>query len=137
MSYESGKVTASVTGSVNTNFPTIPAGATLVFANFDAGAGTADIYTVTAGKTLYIAGAWCCTAYLGASSAKCKIQADCLGTGSYKTLLDAYCYATASVPGFGNNSLSYNPPVTVPATKKVQSVIATSNCLGGFWGWEL
>lgn len=72
MSYESGKVTAAVTGSVTTSAPALPTGATAVrkmWGSTAAGvASGAAVHTVTAGKTLYIT-----AVYMGSTSAAANV----------------------------------------------------------------
>lgn len=141
MSYNSGLVTADVTGNIVSSPTTIPAGATLVIkAATTSGGGTADVYTVTAGKTLYILSVWVTNA-LGsyAENPQSSITADVLGDGVYAPLCGVDVIGAASVVTANANAASFPILVTVPATKKVQvtGTSAHSEVRGGFVGYEL
>lgn len=140
-SYNSGLTTAAITGTITaTNLPAeLPPGAVKVAAaDQQSGAGTKDIYTVTAGKTLYITNAWVGIA-CGTGAGTGKVQVDLNGDGAYKVIVACGAYGSASVYASGNNAISPTPPIQVPAGKKVQIVSSAGyiNCDGGFVGYEV
>jgi hypothetical protein len=135
--FSTGTVTAAISGSVALGIPTgaVMVSRTTSQQNFGA---AVDLYTVTAGKTLYILCAWsnaCCTT---ANWTSALVQADTLGTGTYYPLAGAFSVGTAttSMPVVTTSNFSF--PVPVPATKKVQFVVANAGQgLGGFVGYEI
>lgn len=141
MSYNSGLVTADVTGNIVSSPTTIPTGASLVVKSATtSGVSTTDVYTVTAGKTLYIMAAWICAAIGSfAENPQQRLTADVLGDGVYASLCGVDLIGAGGVVASDSNSVSYSILVTVPATKKVQlsSGAAHAEVAGGFIGYEL
>jgi len=134
-----GSVTASIPGSV-TFQQGIPVGATIVVRDGASNAANVDLYTVTAGKTLYILSAWVCmTTGVGASNQGVFVDADVLGDGNYRKLIGCAETGTASYPGVGNNAVSFPLAISVPATKKVRLTgnLASIQNFGGFAGYEV
>jgi hypothetical protein len=143
MQVSNGSVVANITGSVNTAVPTIPAGAVQVIVDTGlVAASPTDIYTVPAGKTLYIV-----AAHMGIESHNAaieggiaSIQVDDLGTGTYHRILSIGCGHQASGSGAGGVSITFTVPITVPATKKVQEIsndAGNMQVCAGFTGYYL
>jgi len=139
MTVGSGQVTATISGNIATGFPT---GATLIIRD---AAAVGTLYTVPAGKTLYIMSAWCSGSQnIGNNNTgQLSVQADD-GT-SLKKLVGitggqqvAGAVYSAGLGLFGSTAFSL--PIPVAATKTV--TLATSGTAlvlpqGGFVGYEV
>lgn len=134
MSYESGKVTADVTGSVSTDVPHLPTGATQIVARgTSTGAGMTTVYTVTAGKTLYI------TAFnfvygSGAGTTQCSLQAE-FSTGVFTALCEVIHMAAYTTP-FSMNlgiPMAIGPGLIV----RINNASASTNCFVTIFGYEV
>lgn len=105
----------------------IPAGSTRICAYNTVNNSTATVYTVTAGKTLYIE-SFNVAASTAASAAGCTVllEADINGTGTYVKLFYANLLATTAS---NNQVLSFGVAlptvITVPATKLVRITAGT------------
>jgi hypothetical protein len=101
-------------------------GQTLVNASLENSATGATVYTVTAGKTLYVAGI---TISTGIASGSCLVKLTVSGTTKYLVTLDK---------SVGNAGGSMTPIFTVPAS----TALVLSHNSGGsdvcvtVWGWE-
>jgi len=106
--------TVNMSGSVQVQASvTVPTGGTLVCVDLDSTGGTTDMYTVPAGKTLYITSAY---AALQTASGYTSVDADVTGTGTYVKIVSTLSVSPCS--------LSFPIAVTVPATKKVRNFVA-------------
>lgn len=135
----SGKSTASITGAVSVA-SSIPTGATQVCEYNTVNNSTATVYTVTAGKTLYITNAVVvCSTQASAAGVTTLLEADIFGTGTYKKLYYANLLATTA----SNNQvvsvpISFSPPVQVPASKLVRITAGTGATVNAtIIGYEL
>lgn len=122
----SGLTTAHITGSVSVG-ASLPAGATQVCEYNTVNNSTATVYTVTAGKTLYITNATIVVSTsASAAGVTTLLEADILGTGSYKKLYFGNLAATTS--SINQNfavSIDYAIPIQVPASKLVRITAGT------------
>lgn len=132
--------TVAVSGNVAVGFPV---GATVVTRSGTNAGAVADLYIVTAGKTLYIINAWASgTAFQVNAILTVSVQADVLGDGTYRQLCGANANNSTTLTGSTCNcSVSFPIPIPIPATKKVQSNCTTpggsSAVTVGFTGYEI
>jgi len=127
----SSSTQVTISGAVSTAIPQLPTGATMVYGGFSgniAGAATTDLYTVTAGKTLYVTSAYGNTP-LGGASAQVTLKTD-------GTVFAGF----GGTAGTGTScSLGGQPVATCAATKKIQytSSGAINSVSLGFSGYEI
>jgi hypothetical protein len=111
-----GNVSANVTGFVQSGVPT---GAVMKVATNSAAAATTTVYTVTAGKTLYITSLSLCMANTAASQYNAYVTVD-IGGGDVAVLyLDARGIATYQT-GYDCIAISPGGLLAIPATKLIK-----------------
>lgn len=125
--------TVAIVGGVQIG---LPSGATQIVRHSNANNSTADLYTVTAGKTLYITSVFA-TCYSNATTVGLTlVQFDEAGT--QRTLVTAGHGGVGTMTGMGNNAIPFIVPIQVAATKKVQVVASGAVAsYAGFAGYEL
>jgi len=122
---------ATVTNGLSTIQSNAALGTSIVRYGNQVNAGNTTIYTVTAGKTLYLCNI--VVSVTAAAGAHGTISVD-LGAG------EVYPWATvASATTPGNLQMAFNPPLAVPAGKslKIYCDTAGANAQGGISGYEV
>jgi hypothetical protein len=138
MSFYFNGAQANVTITGNSTMPTFPSGASVIIRD---GNDTADLYTVTAGKTLYIISAYATASRnsVAGGQGTAWVEADILGDAAYRVLIASACSSTATSASASAAAVSFPIPISVPATKKVRLAKASTpdviKC--GFIGYEV
>lgn len=132
---ESGNVNASLVPSASN----LPAGAVQVVAEVTrSGAGSQALYTVTAGKTLYITGvsiAYICATAGSSGMGSVDIE---VSAGTWRRICTAAAGAATSSPQGGQSAISFAYPVQVAATRGVRVTIDLgSYAIGSIVGYEV
>jgi len=134
-----GTVTANISGSVTTSAPSLPTGATQVLRDY-VGSGTAPqtIYSVSAGKTLYIQAAFVALSDGNVAGKSVAIEADVLGDGNYRKLCGTKYDAVTNGSTQCSMAITFPIPVQVPATKVIRTALHTAQgVIAGIIGYEL
>ena len=138
-SLSSGAVTAAISGSVTTSSPTYPPGAVQkAGANTAVGVQNSTVYTVTAGKVLYITS----VSLSGACSAAAQAPSISLqfddGT-SFQNLCGIKLQGSTLNATNSSTGIAFTIPVQVAATKTVRVSCdnASGTSVGSIIGYEL
>jgi hypothetical protein len=133
-------MTVSVSPGPQTPTPSMPVGAVpIIVTNNVSGNTNVTMYTVTAGKTLYIVAAGLSVVSSGASAVAAKAAID-VGVGG-TTVEICWCTTAQAAAGQDASSanISFPTPVPVAATKNVRLYAnhAQQTAYGSFVGYEM